>query len=247
MVFEAFASPIARGVLLTLVLAHGAAAQSPGATTPRPNLGSNIERPLRYRADAGDFVIVNGAETFNRPLYGRNTAFRVDGGDRPEFVLYLPGRGGNLRLGLRAEAQSKWLIDAAQITTRYRPGELLYEIRDPLLGVRGVLQIHLLALHETDGLVLRAAYRRAAIRNLRSSSSPPMEESTVSAVRAMVTSAPNGFPSASGFNSRPNSAVATLSLSSATHSSCAAPWQGSPACCRTTPGLLSVTQSTGPI
>ena len=145
------------GVLM-LLLASAASAQSPGAAPPRPNLESNIDRPLRYQPDGADFVIANGAETFNRSLYGRNTAFRVDGGDRPEFVMYLPGRGGNLRLGLRDGAAAKWLIDATDISTRYRPGELLYEIRDPLLGPRGVVHLHLLALHETDGLILRFAY-----------------------------------------------------------------------------------------
>jgi hypothetical protein len=143
-------------VLLTVLgIAGIASPQSPDAGAPLPNLVNNIERPLRYRPDAGDFVIVDGRETFNRPLYGRNTAFRVDGGDRPEFVMYLPGRGGNLRLGLRSGSQMKWLIDAAKITTRYRPGELLYDIEDPLLGAYGRLQLHLLALHETDGLVIK--------------------------------------------------------------------------------------------
>ena len=41
-------------------------------------------------------MIENGPEFFNRSLYGGNTAFRVDGGDQPEFMLYLPGRGGHL-------------------------------------------------------------------------------------------------------------------------------------------------------
>jgi len=163
MTFKAATSCVARYVVLALLVIHGAGAQSPGARSPEPNLVTNIDRPLRYRAEARDFVIENGAEAFNRPLYGRNTAFRVDGGDRPEFVMYLPGRGGNLRLGLRSGTESKWLIDAAQITTRYRPGELLYEIRDPLLGMRGVLQVHLMALHETDGLVLRYAYQSGGI------------------------------------------------------------------------------------
>ena len=140
---------------MALALPCIAHAQSPGAGVPVPNLVSNIDRPLRYRPDAGDFVIVDGRETFNRPLYGRNTAFRVDAGDKPEFVMYLPGRGGNLRLGLRNGGQAKWLIDAAEVTTRYRPGELLYEIRDPLLGQYGRLELHLLALHETDGLILK--------------------------------------------------------------------------------------------
>ena len=70
-------------------------------------------------------------EFFNRPLYGSNTAFRVDAGDRPEFSLYLPGRGGNLRLGVVTPP------DRSGCTTRRRsrratgPGSMLYEIRDP--------------------------------------------------------------------------------------------------------------------
>ncbi|HWA24197.1 MAG TPA: DUF4450 domain-containing protein [Lacunisphaera sp.] len=137
-------------------------AQAPAAQKLTPNLVGNIDRPLRYRPDGPDFVIENGAEFFNRPLYGGNTAFRVDGGDKPEFVLYLPGRGGNLRLGIRrveradpgALAPAKWLHEAANITSRYRPGELLYEIRDPLLGPDGVLRLAVVAWHQAEGLGL---------------------------------------------------------------------------------------------
>jgi len=149
--------------VLALALHQAALAQSPGALSPRPNLENNIERPLRYRPEDGDFVIVNGAETFNRPLYGRNTAFRVDGGDRPEFVMYLPGRGGNLRLGVHNGSESKWLFDLAQVTTRYRPGELLYEIRDPMLGADATLNLHVLALNDTDGLVIRFQFAAGGI------------------------------------------------------------------------------------
>lgn len=145
-------------LFLAGLLAAPLAAQVTGVAKLTPNLESNIERPLRYRPDGADFVIENGAEFFNRPLYGGNTAFRVDGGDKPEFVLYLPGRGGNLRLGVRTAAGgAKWLHDAARIETRYRPGELLYEVHDPLLGVNGVLRIAALAYHETEGLIVRAA------------------------------------------------------------------------------------------
>ena len=159
--------------MLTLPVAS-LPAQVPAAQKIWPNLESNIERPLRYRPDGGDFVIENGTEFFNRPLYGGNTAFRVDGGDKPEFVLYLPGRGGNLRLGLRqveraapgafpsgqrvgsiALHPAKWLHEAAAIITRYRPGELLYEIRDPLLGSAGVLRLAVVAWHQAEGLGLR--------------------------------------------------------------------------------------------
>ncbi len=126
-----------------------------GATRVAPNLIGDIARPLRYRPDHGDFVIENGTEFFNRPLYGGNTAFRVDGGDKPEFVLYLPGRGGNLRFGIRASGRAKWLHAAERIVTRYRPGELRYEIRDPLLGIEAVLEIAALAYHQTEGVVVR--------------------------------------------------------------------------------------------
>src|SRR5262245_1133584 len=72
--------------------------------------------------------------------------------------MYLPGRGGNLRLGLKRGSRTMWMQGAAQVTTRYRPGELLYEIRDPLLGTRAKLDLHVLATHETDGLVIRYSF-----------------------------------------------------------------------------------------
>ena len=131
-------------------------AQAPAASRVFPNLAGNIERPLRYRPDGADFVIENGAEFFNRPLYGGNTAFRVDGGDKPEFVLYLPGRGGNLRLGVRSANRAKWLHAADRVVMRYRPGSLHYEIRDPLLGPGAVLRLTALAYDQTEGLIVRA-------------------------------------------------------------------------------------------
>jgi hypothetical protein len=124
---------------------------------PKGNFSNNVARPLRYWPIAGDFVITNGAEFFNRPLYCLNSGFRIDGGDKPEFSLYLPGRGGNLRLGIKTAAGVKWLNDAQQIVTRYRPGSLLYTIRDPLLG-NGKLSLSVLPLSQTKGVVVRAEF-----------------------------------------------------------------------------------------
>ena len=154
--FCAFLRPILLGTL-TCIAASDAVAQ-PAAQELTPNLESNIERPLRYRPEGEDFVIENGTEFFNRPLYGGNTAFRVDGGDKPEFVLYLPGRGGNLRFGVVSTAGAKWLHEAVTITTRYRPGELLYEIRDPLLGA-GTLNLAVLAYDKAEGIIVRVEAR----------------------------------------------------------------------------------------
>ena len=122
---------------------------------PHGNFSNNIARPLRYWPVDGDFVITNGPEFFNRPLYCMNSGFRIDGGDRPEFSLYLPGRGGNLRLGLHTPLGTQWLKDSAQIITRYRAGSLIYAVHDTLLG-DSELDLTVLPLHQTKGLVLRA-------------------------------------------------------------------------------------------
>jgi len=124
----------------------------PAQTTNQPWHG--ITRQLRYQPDGSDFVINNGKLRFNRALYGTNTAFRVEAGDLPEFALYLPGMGGNLRFGLIDTNGSKWLIDSKNITARYRPGSMIYSITDPILG-NGNLQITALALGDAEGLVLQ--------------------------------------------------------------------------------------------
>lgn len=108
-------------------------------------------RPLRYRPQGGGFVIRNGREFFNRPLYGPNNAFRVDAGDLPEFSLYLPGHGGNLRLGLSIGAKAKWLFEADDILTTYRAGRMSYEVRDALLG-QGSILLELCTMGEGEGL-----------------------------------------------------------------------------------------------
>jgi hypothetical protein len=123
-----------------------------------PNLEGQTERPLRYRPEGTDFVVENGAEWFNRPLYGGNTAFRVDAGDKPEFSLYLPGHGGNLRFGIKTATTAKWLFDADKVVARFRPGSMVYEIHDSLLG-KATLELIALPLTTVQGLVVRAELR----------------------------------------------------------------------------------------
>jgi hypothetical protein len=122
-----------------------------------PPLWHNQARTLRYRPEGTDFVITNGSKRFTRALYGTNTAFRVEAGDLPEFALYLPGMGGNLKLGLLAKGQSKWLIKADNIVARYRPGAMLYDITDPLLGT-GKLHLEVLAMADAEGVLVKARF-----------------------------------------------------------------------------------------
>ena len=115
------------------------------------------QRSLRYHPEREDFVITNGNRRFNRALYGTHTAFRVEAGDLPEFALFMPGMGGNLKFGLIKGTQNKWLINSKEITARYTPGKMSYEIHDPLLG-NGKLHIVVLALADAEGLVLKACF-----------------------------------------------------------------------------------------
>jgi hypothetical protein len=128
-------------------------AQAPAAAP----LWHNQPRTLRYRPEGQDFVITNGTRRFNRALYGTNTAFRVEAGDLPEFALYLPGMGGNLKFGLLVNGQSKWLLKAENITARYRPGAMLYDITDPLLGP-GKLHLEVLAMADAEGVLVKAQF-----------------------------------------------------------------------------------------
>lgn len=116
------------------------------------------ERKLRYRPEGTDFVIENGKSSFNRPLYGGNTGFRIEAGERPEYAFHFPGRAGNVRIGILAGGGGKglWLVNAKSVIARYRPGSMIHEIRDPLLG-KGSLTLTAIPAAGGEGLALRAS------------------------------------------------------------------------------------------
>ncbi|MBO9203778.1 MULTISPECIES: DUF4450 domain-containing protein [Niastella] len=118
---------------------------------------TNRERSLHYQAEGTDFVTVNGKMRFNRALYGTNTGFRIEAGDLPEFALYMPGMGGNFKLGLISGNKSIWLTAAKSIKAIYRPGSMLYEVKDPLLG-NGTMQIAVLALADGEGMIIKTQF-----------------------------------------------------------------------------------------
>lgn len=117
-------------------------------------LWHNQERELRYRPDGEDFVITNGNRLFTRALYGTNTAFRVETGDKPEFALYMPSMGGNFKLGIESNGSNIWLNDAKNIEARYRAGARIYQIEDPKFG-NAILTLHILALADAEGFILK--------------------------------------------------------------------------------------------
>jgi hypothetical protein len=120
----------------------------------------NKIRTIHYRPEGNDFVTENGTYRFNRALYGTNTAFRVEAGDLPEFAMYMPGMGGNLKFGLIKGDSSKWLIAAKNIKAIYRPGSMLYEVKDDLIG-DAVLYVAVLPLADAEGLVVKVNSSKA--------------------------------------------------------------------------------------
>jgi hypothetical protein len=155
----------ARAAAAVKANAAEAAAQMPpaGVITGgiQPLMESMTARPLRYKPVAGEFVIRNGKEFFNRPIYGvssptQNGDFRVDAGDLPEFSMYLPGHGGNLKLGFIAAngAGSKWGAQADEVVAKYRPGRMIYEIRDAMLG-QGTMRMELLTTGQGAGYMVK--------------------------------------------------------------------------------------------
>lgn len=137
--------------IILLLVGLSAASQS------QSGLWHDKERTIHYRPEGKDFVTENGTRRFNRALYGTNTAFRVEAGDLPEFAMYLSGMGGNLKFGLVAGDKSKWLISAASVKAIYRPGMMLYEVKDPMLG-KGVFYITVLALSDAEGMIVQTSY-----------------------------------------------------------------------------------------
>ncbi|OXA72981.1 glycogen debranching protein [Flavobacterium aquidurense] len=115
---------------------------------------NKASRKIHYAPEGNSFVLKNGTRKFNRALYGSNTGFRVETGDLPEFAMYMPGMGGNFKLGLQNGKESKWITEAAKIDTRYILGTMQYTIEDPILG-NGKLFVNVVALKESEGFIVK--------------------------------------------------------------------------------------------
>ncbi|MFV8271245.1 DUF4450 domain-containing protein [Flavobacterium sp. GT2N3] len=110
-------------------------------------------RKIHYAPEGNSFVLKNGTRKFNRTLYGTNTGFRVEIGDLPEFALYMLAMGGNFKLGIQKEKNSKWITEANAIDTQYSLGIMYYKIQDPIL--RNELLLEVTALKDKEGFALK--------------------------------------------------------------------------------------------
>lgn len=93
--------------------------------TPSANFGGAGQTPsdttmaMHYTpsADAISVELSGKARKFNRGLYGAHTGFRVDASDTPEFGIYLPRMGGNMR----------FTLPKGKLRSTYTPGRMDYE------------------------------------------------------------------------------------------------------------------------
>ncbi|GLB49329.1 DUF4450 domain-containing protein [Neptunitalea lumnitzerae] len=118
------------------------------------NIWHQQKKKLHYTPRGKDFLLHNGHRKFNRALYGTNTGFRVETGDLPEFALYMPGMGGNFKLGIIKNQHSKWITEADSIQTVYTPGIMKYVISDTLLA-KGTLHLEVVASDITEDMILK--------------------------------------------------------------------------------------------
>lgn len=86
------------------------------------DLSSN-QRELRFHPNGNGVEVVNGNRKFIRGLYGANSGFRMECSDMPEFGLYLPRMGGNLKINTSYK----------NCTTRYEAGKMIYTLDNGLV------------------------------------------------------------------------------------------------------------------
>jgi len=124
------------------------------AISQEKELWHGISRKIHYAPEGNSFVLKNGTRKFNRALYGTNSGSRVEAGDLPEFALYMPGMGGNFKLGITQESTSKWITEASKIESRYIDGTMQYIIEDAILD-KGKLIVTIAALKKGEGFILK--------------------------------------------------------------------------------------------
>lgn len=96
---------------------------------------SGYMRKLSFHVTDSDWVKDDGKPYFSSLLKGgKKHDFAVYSGDKPFWIIKLPGESGLFRLAIVSGQKSIWLSSAAYLKSSYRPGMLLYDIADTLLG-----------------------------------------------------------------------------------------------------------------
>lgn len=107
-------------------------------------------REASYRPEGRAFVCINGNNRFTRALYGHQTAYRIETGDRPVFAIYREKNNRNIRFKVRYRQVEFQLDSAGFCKAAYDAGRRDYVLRDPRWG-NGELTLSVLARQDVEG------------------------------------------------------------------------------------------------
>ena len=71
-----------------------------------------------------------------------------------EFAMYMRSMGGNCKIGIISQQEQNGSPEAAAIKTIYRPGSMIYEIKDSILG-KGQIILTILAMADAEGMIAK--------------------------------------------------------------------------------------------
>jgi len=145
-----------RPLVLTAVILAATAATGFAGRQEQPIDLSKLDTPL-YTVEGDAFVRHNGDRYCNRPLYCNHTYAVALGGDKP-YAMVGDGKAflGNLMFALVRQGQGKWLHNATDITSKYRPGRMEWIVKD---AAWGATTIHLEVVPAAQGAGMVARVR----------------------------------------------------------------------------------------
>lgn len=95
---------------------------------------------------------VDGNNRYTRALYGGHSAYRLETSDRPVFVSFVDGKHcKNISFKLQS-SNGAVVLDTVSCRVIYDAGKRIYEIKDPILGGKGIT-ITALARYDLDGAI----------------------------------------------------------------------------------------------
>ncbi len=115
---------------------------------------SALQTPL-YRVEGDAFVRHGGDRFCNRPLYCNHISAVAFGGDKP-YAMVGSNKTmlGNLMIGVVRHGEGKWLMDASDITAKYRPGRMEWIVKDASWGETTV-RLEVVPTAEGPGMAAR--------------------------------------------------------------------------------------------
>jgi hypothetical protein len=122
-------------------------------TVGRVDLNS-LRDPI-YTTDGDAFVRHNGDRFSNRPLYCNHISAVALGGDKP-FAMFGTGplAAGSHMIAFVRAGKAKWLFNASDITSKYRPDRMEWIINDPTWATTSI-NLQLVPLASGAGMALR--------------------------------------------------------------------------------------------